>query len=73
MYKRVCLRYGGELRSRRGAAVILSRDQMGTDSIEARGVSLTELGIGTRVLEAGSGPVVLLLHGNPDNADRTPL
>ena len=26
-------------------------------------------GLTTRVLDEGSGPVVLLLHGNPDNAD----
>lgn len=32
-------------------------------------VALPELRITTRVLDAGSGPVVLLLHGNPDNAD----
>ena len=27
------------------------------------------MGAHTRVLEAGTGPVVLMLHGNPDNAD----
>lgn len=32
-------------------------------------VNLDPLGIETRVLEAGSGPVAVLLHGNPDNAD----
>jgi pimeloyl-ACP methyl ester carboxylesterase len=42
---------------------------MDTPPIEARSICLPELGISTRVLEAGSGPVVLMLHGNPDNAD----
>lgn len=37
--------------------------------IEARTIVLDDLGIRTRVLDAGKGPVVLLLHGNPDNAD----
>ncbi len=37
--------------------------------IAARSVVLDELGIRTRVLDAGSGPFVLMLHGNPDNAD----
>jgi pimeloyl-ACP methyl ester carboxylesterase len=36
-------------------------------------VTLAELGIRTRVLEAGAGPVVLMLHGNPDNADEWAL
>jgi pimeloyl-ACP methyl ester carboxylesterase len=30
---------------------------------------IASMGARTRVLEAGSGPVVLMLHGNPDNAD----
>jgi len=30
---------------------------------------LADLGITTRVIDAGSGPPVLMLHGNPDNAD----
>jgi haloalkane dehalogenase len=34
-----------------------------------RSLSIAALGIRTRVLEAGAGPAVLLLHGNPDNAD----
>ena len=42
---------------------------MGTPTIEARRIALSELGISTRVLDAGKGPVVLMLHGNPDNAD----
>jgi haloalkane dehalogenase len=46
---------------------------MGADTIKARTISLTELGISTRVLEAGTGPVVLMLHGNPDNADEWAL
>jgi pimeloyl-ACP methyl ester carboxylesterase len=46
---------------------------MGTQAIEARGLELRELGIFTRVLVAGHGPVVLLLHGNPDNADEWAL
>jgi haloalkane dehalogenase len=41
--------------------------------IEARSITLPELGIQTRVLEAGSGPIVLMLHGNPDNADEWTL
>jgi len=32
-------------------------------------ISLNELGVDTRVLDAGVGPTVLMLHGNPDNAD----
>ena len=42
-------------------------------AIEARSICLPEFGISTRVLEAGSGPVVLMLHGNPDNADEWAL
>jgi pimeloyl-ACP methyl ester carboxylesterase len=38
-------------------------------AIAERMVVLGELGLKVRVLEAGSGPSVLLLHGNPDNAD----
>lgn len=37
--------------------------------IEARSLFLKSEGIRTRVLHAGDGPVVLMLHGNPDNAD----
>ena len=37
--------------------------------VRERKVVFRELGIRTRVLDAGKGPVVLLLHGNPDNAD----
>jgi len=32
-------------------------------------VRLAGLGLRTRVIEVGTGPVVLMLHGNPDNAD----
>ena len=32
-------------------------------------VELTGLGIRSRVLEAGAGPLVVLLHGHPDNAE----
>lgn len=32
-------------------------------------IELPGLGLSTRVLQAGEGPVVLMLHGNPDNAD----
>ncbi len=42
---------------------------MATPTIEARSLFLNGLGVNTRVLEAGTGPVVLLFHGNPDNAD----
>jgi haloalkane dehalogenase len=38
-------------------------------TIREHGIELVELGIRTRVLEAGSGPPVVMLHGNPDNAD----
>src|SRR5436305_6994256 len=34
-----------------------------------RVVALPEIGVITRVLEAGEGPIALLLHGNPDNAE----
>ena len=34
-----------------------------------RTIAIPEFRLKTRVLEAGSGPVVLILHGNPDNAD----
>jgi pimeloyl-ACP methyl ester carboxylesterase len=37
--------------------------------IQAMTIVLDGLGIRTRVLDAGKGPVVLMLHGNPDNAD----
>lgn len=38
--------------------------------IRERMVTLPGLGVTTRVLEAGSsGPIALLLHGNPDNAE----
>src|SRR5437867_6338399 len=45
------------------------RDKMVSPKIESRTLDLAELGIRTRVLDAGQGPVVLMLHGNPDNAD----
>jgi len=32
-------------------------------------VHLPQSGLRTRVIDCGSGPVVLFLHGNPDNAD----
>ncbi len=32
-------------------------------------VTLDEIGVTIRVLEEGSGPVLLLLHGNPDDAE----
>lgn len=38
-------------------------------AIEERRVAIAEMGVATRVLIAGSGPTVLMLHGNPDNAD----
>src|SRR5262245_17835341 len=37
--------------------------------IRERMVTLPTLGVTTRVLEAGTGPIALLLHGNPDNAE----
>ena len=42
---------------------------MDGSTIHEHGITLAELGIRTRVLEAGSGPPVVMLHGNPDNAD----
>jgi pimeloyl-ACP methyl ester carboxylesterase len=42
---------------------------MAPPKIEARTIDLAELGVRTRVLDAGQGPIVLMLHGNPDNAD----
>jgi pimeloyl-ACP methyl ester carboxylesterase len=42
---------------------------MSAPDIAERHIALPELGVETRVLEAGAGPTVLLLHGNPDNAD----
>jgi len=42
---------------------------MAAGAILERDVLVPELALRTRVLEAGDGPVVLLLHGNPDNAD----
>ncbi|HET6147865.1 MAG TPA: hypothetical protein VFH68_10065 [Polyangia bacterium] len=35
----------------------------------AHDLTLPGAGLRTRVLEAGAGPAVLMLHGNPDNAD----
>ncbi|HEX2645763.1 MAG TPA: alpha/beta hydrolase [Candidatus Dormibacteraeota bacterium] len=32
-------------------------------------IELADMGISTRVLDVGSGPAVLMFHGNPDNAD----
>jgi pimeloyl-ACP methyl ester carboxylesterase len=46
---------------------------MATQQAEPRRIALPELGISTRVLVAGTGPVVLMLHGNPDNADEWAL
>ena len=38
-------------------------------AISERMLALQELDLKVRVLEAGAGPAVVLLHGNPDNAD----
>jgi pimeloyl-ACP methyl ester carboxylesterase len=38
-------------------------------AIHERNIAISEFDLTTRVLEAGSGPVVLMLHGNPDTAD----
>jgi len=40
-----------------------------SDPIRSSSMPLPSLGFPVRVLEAGSGPPVLLLHGNPDSAD----
>jgi haloalkane dehalogenase len=37
--------------------------------VRERRISVSELGVDTRVLDAGAGRTVLMLHGNPDNAD----
>ena len=42
---------------------------MESSQVYERSVAIAEFGLTTRVLEAGSGPAVLMLHGNPDNAD----
>jgi hypothetical protein len=39
---------------------------MVSQKIAGRSIDLPGLGIRTRVLDAGQGPVVLMLHGNPD-------
>jgi pimeloyl-ACP methyl ester carboxylesterase len=41
-----------------------------TCPIRERMVTLPASGVTTRVLEAGAGPIALLLHGNPDNAEQ---
>jgi haloalkane dehalogenase len=46
---------------------------MTTQKAQSRRLALPELGISTRVLVAGTGPVVLMFHGNPDNADEWTL
>jgi pimeloyl-ACP methyl ester carboxylesterase len=35
-----------------------------------RFITLPNLALSTRILESGTGPVALLLHGNPDNAEQ---
>ena len=42
---------------------------MNTNEVRRNRVHLPGLGMETRVLESGSGPPVVFLHGNPDNAD----
>ncbi len=42
---------------------------METPSVRERTVALPTLGLSTRVLSAGAGPTIVMLHGNPDNAD----
>src|SRR5262245_44146460 len=53
----------------RYVCVQTGEDPMENGPIFERSIAICELGLTTRVLEAGSGPVVLMLHGNPDNAD----
>lgn len=36
---------------------------------DERAILMDALGLRTRVIDAGRGPVVVMLHGNPDNAD----
>jgi pimeloyl-ACP methyl ester carboxylesterase len=42
---------------------------MEAPGIRERRIALPDLGVETRVLTAGAGPTVVMLHGNPDNAD----
>ena len=37
--------------------------------VTERVITLPALGLSTRVLDSGAGPIALLLHGNPDNAE----
>jgi pimeloyl-ACP methyl ester carboxylesterase len=37
--------------------------------VTERVITLSALGLSTRVLDSGAGPIALLLHGNPDNAE----
>jgi len=45
------------------------RAAMTASRLPERVVHLPQMGLRTRVIDCGSGPVVLFLHGNPDNAD----
>ena len=42
---------------------------MSAAATDERTLLLPELGLHTRLIDAGTGPVVVMLHGNPDNAD----
>jgi pimeloyl-ACP methyl ester carboxylesterase len=44
--------------------------QAGRVAISQKNITLPKLGVKTRVLEAGTGSIALLLHGNPDNAEQ---
>src|SRR5262249_44671298 len=50
----VCRLGGGEVRARA--------------ALQKHWLDLTDVGVSTRVLDAGAGPPVLLLHGNPGTA-----
>jgi pimeloyl-ACP methyl ester carboxylesterase len=48
---------------------MLVNSSVATRPITERFVTLSALGLSTRVLESGAGPIALLLHGNPDCAE----
>src|SRR5262249_11447863 len=50
-------------------APVKSDAKLASPAIHERFVTLPKLGLSTRVLRTGAGPVAVLLHGTPDNAD----
>jgi pimeloyl-ACP methyl ester carboxylesterase len=51
-------------------SVATAASRPASSPIGERFITLPKLGLSTRVLESGAGPVALLLHGNPDNAEQ---